>query len=87
MRSGLEDAESLQQMLAVLLKTVLDSNAAAAAFHEKTLDTFMQRTSREISIVMTALSTVVSSTTALNEQMVNISQSLACFDLLHLMLT
>ncbi|KAF6824702.1 nuclear membrane fusion protein kar5 [Colletotrichum plurivorum] len=69
MRNGLNDAENLQQLLAVLLKTVLSNNAEVAASHETHLTTIKERAGNEIEVIASALSSVAVSSAALNSQM------------------
>lgn len=71
MRGGLEDAQNLQQLLTVLLKTVLSSNAEVAASHELALTDFKARTGDEVAAVMAALATVIASSTSLHGQLVS----------------
>lgn len=73
MRSGLNDAENLQQLLAVLLNTVLNNNAEVAASHEKHLTIIKERAGNEIEVIASALSSVAVSSAALNNQMVRCS--------------
>lgn len=70
MRNGLHDAENLQQLLAVLLKTVLSNNAEVAASHETSLNTIKERAGNEIDVVVSALSSVAVTSAALKDQMV-----------------
>ncbi|KAK1448862.1 nuclear membrane fusion protein Kar5 [Colletotrichum melonis] len=69
MRGGLEDAQNLQQLLTVLLKTVLSSNAEVAASHELALTDFKERTGNEVAAVMAALATAIASSTSLHGQL------------------
>ncbi|KAI3553195.1 nuclear membrane fusion protein Kar5 [Colletotrichum abscissum] len=69
MRGGLEDAQNLQQLLTVLLKTVLSSNAEVAASHELALTDFNERTGNEVAAVMAALATATASSTSLHGQL------------------
>ncbi|KAK1728376.1 nuclear membrane fusion protein Kar5 [Colletotrichum acutatum] len=69
MRGGLEDAKNLQQLLTVLFKTVLSSNAEVAASHEMALTDFKERTGDEVAVVMAALATAVASSKFLHDQL------------------
>ncbi|KAK1672955.1 nuclear membrane fusion protein Kar5 [Colletotrichum godetiae] len=69
MRGGLEDAQNLQQLLTVLLKMVLSSNAEVAASNELALTNFKDRTGNEVAVVMAALATAVASSTSLHDQL------------------
>ncbi|UQC90917.1 uncharacterized protein CLUP02_16449 [Colletotrichum lupini] len=68
-KGGLEDAQNLQQLLTVLLKTVLSSNAEVAASHELALTDFKERTGNEVAAVMAALATAIASSTSLHGQL------------------
>ncbi|OHF00279.1 nuclear membrane fusion protein Kar5 [Colletotrichum orchidophilum] len=69
MRGGLEDARNLQQLLTVLIKTVLSRNAEVAASHELALADFKDQTGNEIAVVMAALATAVASSMTLHDQL------------------
>ncbi|OHW90673.1 nuclear membrane fusion protein kar5 [Colletotrichum incanum] len=69
MRDGLEDAQNLQQLLSVLLKTVLSNNAEVAASQEVALATLKERTDSEVAVVMAALATAAVSSASLQNQM------------------
>ncbi|KZL71430.1 nuclear membrane fusion protein Kar5 [Colletotrichum tofieldiae] len=69
MRDGLEDAQNLQQLLRVLLKTVMSNNAEVAASQEVALATFKDRTDSEAAVVMAALATAAVSSASLQSQM------------------
>ncbi|KAI8280892.1 hypothetical protein K4K59_008383 [Colletotrichum sp. SAR11_240] len=69
MRNGLEDAQNLQQLLGVLLRTVLSSNAEVAASHEVAITAFKDRTESDLGIVMAALASAAVSSASLQSQM------------------
>ncbi|KAF3801640.1 hypothetical protein GCG54_00014856 [Colletotrichum gloeosporioides] len=69
MRNGLEDAQNLQQLLGVLLRTVLSSNAEVAASHEVAITAFKDRTESDLSVVMAALASAAVSSASLQSQM------------------
>lgn len=70
MRNGLEDAQNLQQLLGVLLRTVLSSNAEVAASHEVAIIAFKDRTESDLGVVMAALASAAASSASLQSQMV-----------------
>lgn len=76
MKSGVEDAQNLQQLLNVLLNTVLNANAEVAASHEMMLSNVKDRTESEVAFVMAALASAATSSTSLQNQMVSKSKSL-----------
>ncbi|KAI8303615.1 Nitrilase [Colletotrichum sp. SAR11_59] len=69
MRNGLEDAQNLQQLLGVLLRTVLSSNAEVAASHEIAITAFKDRTESDLGVVMAALASAAVSSASLQSQM------------------
>lgn len=69
MRNGLEDAQNLQQLLGVLLRTVLSSNAEVAASHEVAITAFKDRTESDLGVVMAALASAAASSASLQSQM------------------
>ncbi|GKT44158.1 uncharacterized protein ColSpa_04339 [Colletotrichum spaethianum] len=74
-RDGFEDAQNLQQLLNVLLKTVVRSNAEVAASQEVALATFKDRTDSEVAFVMAALTTAAASSASLQSQIVGALES------------
>ncbi|TKW58457.1 hypothetical protein CTA1_3844, partial [Colletotrichum tanaceti] len=70
MRSGLEDAQTLQQLLGVLLKTLLSNNAEFAASQTVALSNFKSHAELEVAVVMSALATAAASSVSLQSQMV-----------------
>lgn len=71
MQSSLESARNLQQVLTVLLKTVLENNAEVSASSELTVQTVTQRAASEMGIVITALTAAVASSASLQSQIVS----------------
>ncbi|KAF9876037.1 hypothetical protein CkaCkLH20_06483 [Colletotrichum karsti] len=69
MQAGFEDAQNLQQLLAVILKTALSSNAEVAASHDVALTTFKDRAENEIGVVMAALASAALSSASLQNIM------------------
>ncbi|WQF86175.1 Putative nuclear fusion protein Kar5 [Colletotrichum destructivum] len=69
MRSGLEDAQTLQQLLSVLLKTLLSNNAEVAASQKVALKNFKDHAELEVAVVMSALATAAASSVSLQSQM------------------
>ncbi|KAJ0166306.1 hypothetical protein CTA2_7813 [Colletotrichum tanaceti] len=69
MRSGLEDAQTLQQLLGVLLKTLLSNNAEFAASQTVALSNFKSHAELEVAVVMSALATAAASSVSLQSQM------------------
>ncbi|TQN72929.1 Nuclear fusion protein tht1, partial [Colletotrichum shisoi] len=69
MRSGLEDAQTLQQLLSVLLKTLLSNNAEVAASQKVALTNFKDHAELEVAVVMSALATAAASSVSLQSQM------------------
>ncbi|GJC81328.1 hypothetical protein ColLi_04166 [Colletotrichum liriopes] len=80
MRDGLEDAQNLQQLLRVLLKTVMSNNAEVAASQEVALASFKDRTDSEAAVVMAALATAAVSSASLQSQIVS---ALKLFEVVH----
>lgn len=70
MKSGLEDAQTLQQLLSVLLKTLLSNNAEVAASQKVALTNFKDHAELEVAVVMSALATAAASSVSLQSQMV-----------------
>ncbi|OLN85160.1 hypothetical protein CCHL11_06264 [Colletotrichum chlorophyti] len=68
LRHGLDGAQNLQQLLKVLLKTVLENNAEVAASQEMALANIKDRTNNEVAIIMAALATAVESSSSLKKQ-------------------
>lgn len=70
-KEGLDDAANLQQLLTILVQTVLDNNAKLAESHTTSLQTASQQVGNEVGIIMTALATAVVSSSSLNEELVS----------------
>ncbi|TDZ30323.1 hypothetical protein C8035_v002885 [Colletotrichum spinosum] len=69
---GLEDAQHLQQLLTVLMKTVLAGNAEIASLHDSALMKFSERTISQVDVVMDALVSTAASAASLQDQMAKI---------------
>ncbi|KAK1989091.1 nuclear membrane fusion protein Kar5 [Colletotrichum cereale] len=69
MRDGLEDAQSLHQLLGILLKTVMSNNAEVATSQEMALATIRERTDSEVAVVMSAIATAAASSASLQSLM------------------
>jgi hypothetical protein len=67
---SIADAKSLQQLLGVLLGTVLQTNAEVAATHEKSLEMVTRKADESLSGFMTAVSMAITSSVTLRTQMV-----------------
>ncbi|KAM5370322.1 hypothetical protein ACJZ2D_008527 [Fusarium nematophilum] len=67
-RSGLEDAKNLQQLLALLIRTTQNNAAEATAAHETALQVTTKRVYSEIDVLMTALAATVASSVSLQDQ-------------------
>ncbi|KAI8623030.1 hypothetical protein F5Y19DRAFT_468834 [Xylariaceae sp. FL1651] len=67
--SGLEGAATLERMLQVMLKDVIDGHAEAAAVHGQSLQVMRQGATSEMEIMVTAMTAAVAATTALHEQL------------------
>ncbi|KAK2031443.1 nuclear membrane fusion protein Kar5 [Colletotrichum zoysiae] len=69
LRDGLENAQNLHQLLAILVKTVMSNNAEVAASQEMALVNFRERTSSEVAVVMSTLATAAASSASLQNLM------------------
>ncbi|KDN72023.1 putative nuclear membrane fusion protein Kar5 [Colletotrichum sublineola] len=69
MRDGLEDAQSLHQLLGILLKTVMSNNAEVTASQEMALASLRERTNSEVAVVMSTLATAAASSASLQSLM------------------
>ncbi|KAB5566667.1 hypothetical protein GE09DRAFT_1187170 [Coniochaeta sp. 2T2.1] len=67
-RSGAEHAANLEQMLAVLLRTVMDSNADLAAAHSESLSLVTRRASDELGAFVGVVASAAASSLALQNQ-------------------
>ncbi|EEY22062.1 conserved hypothetical protein [Verticillium alfalfae VaMs.102] len=65
-KNGLRDANTLQQLISVLIETVLQSNADSSTSHDRALETIQKYTDLESSVVA-ALEGVMTSTNSLQE--------------------
>jgi hypothetical protein len=71
---GLEDAENLHKMLAVMMQTVLDGTAHVAATHERSMDVFVQG-SDDLDKWAAMIGTASASALSLSSQIVSIFES------------
>lgn len=71
MNRGLEDAITLQQMLSVLLSSVLESNAEMASSHGNAVDLVKAKSAEGLDIVLSAFAIVAASSSALEERIVS----------------
>ncbi|KAF4979317.1 hypothetical protein FZEAL_4458 [Fusarium zealandicum] len=68
-RDGLEDARSLHQLLALLIRETKENAAAVASSQEIALQTVTQRANSEIDVFMTALTAAVASSVSIQGQL------------------
>jgi hypothetical protein len=68
---GLQSAESLQQLLSVLLATVHERNAQLAFAHEMSIRQAAEKTSGDIAALAGVVATAVASTSELHKQIVS----------------
>ncbi|ROT34880.1 hypothetical protein SODALDRAFT_381859 [Sodiomyces alkalinus F11] len=68
-RESVESARSLQQLITILLRTVLENSGAVAAAHEGALQEVSQRANTEISVVMATLTAAAATSAALYDQL------------------
>lgn len=69
-KSGLEHAVNLEQMLAVLLQTVMDSNARVAAAHGESVELATRKVNDELSAFVSVIASAAASSMALHNQIV-----------------
>ncbi|KAF4979803.1 hypothetical protein FDECE_18001, partial [Fusarium decemcellulare] len=68
-RSGLEDARSLHQLIDLLIRTTKENAAAVISSHETSMQIVSKNANSEIDIFMTALTAAVASSVSLQSQM------------------
>lgn len=68
-RGGLEDAKSLQLLLARLLETVLENEQQITRSHESALQVVSERVSSEVGGVVTTLGAAIAASTSLQRQL------------------
>ncbi|KAK7421528.1 hypothetical protein QQZ08_009943 [Neonectria magnoliae] len=68
-KGGLEDAKSLQQIMAVLLRTTMDATAEVAASHGTALQAATHNANHEVRELISALNAAVASSVSLQIQM------------------
>lgn len=69
-KSGLEHAVNLEQVLAVLLQTVMDSNARVAAAHGESVELATRKVNDELSAFVSVIASAAASSMALHNQIV-----------------
>jgi chromosome segregation ATPase len=77
MKGGLEHAASLEQMLAVLLKTVMDSNSHIVAAQGESVELATRKANDELSSFVTVIASAAASSMALQNQIVSPAQPLS----------
>ena len=77
-QGGLEDASNLRQLLAVLLKTVIDGNSLVAFSHEQSLQHVASKVNHELTVFMTAMATAAGSSTSLQDDIVSTITTFGC---------
>lgn len=70
MRDNLKEATNLKQILAVLLSSVLQTNAEVSAAHETAIDNIAHRTNEKTEVLLDAITAAVSSMAVLGSHMV-----------------
>ncbi|KPM42536.1 hypothetical protein AK830_g3973 [Neonectria ditissima] len=68
-KGGLEDARSLQQIMAVLLRATMDATAEVAASHSNALQAVTHNANNEVGVLMNALNAAMESSVSLQIQM------------------
>ncbi|KAJ4192600.1 hypothetical protein NW755_003747 [Fusarium falciforme] len=68
-RSGLEDARSLHQLITMLVRTTKESAVDIASSHETALEVATQRANSEVDVFVTALTAAMASSVSLQDQM------------------
>ncbi len=74
---GIEHAQNLQQMLAVMMKTVINGQSEVASAQEQSLGFVTQKANEELGAIMAAMATAVASSMSLQNQIV---RNEACLD-------
>jgi len=70
-QAGLENASNLQQLITVLLKTVMDANSQVAFAHEQSLERVGTKTNNEIAVFMATIAAAVASSASLQGEIVS----------------
>lgn len=70
-KSGMEHAATLEQMLAVLLKTLMDGNAEVAASQSKSVELATRKANEELSAFVGVIASAAASSMALENQIVS----------------
>lgn len=68
---GAESARALQQLLGILVKTVLESNSELAFAHELSIEKVKERTGSEIEVINAAMQGAFASALSLQNQLVS----------------
>ncbi|KAI1304007.1 hypothetical protein F5Y03DRAFT_407041 [Xylaria venustula] len=66
--NGITNAEHLQRMLQVMLKSVMEGHAEVAAVHDQSLQVMSQQATSEISLIVDSVTAVMAATVALQNQ-------------------
>ncbi|KAI1265301.1 hypothetical protein F5Y18DRAFT_48054 [Xylariaceae sp. FL1019] len=69
--SSLEAASSLDRLLQMILKSVMDGHAESAAVHEQSLQVMKRETAAEVEIMMNTMAATVTVASALQERLEN----------------
>nr|XP_036587825.1 nuclear membrane fusion protein kar5 [Colletotrichum truncatum]KAF6798966.1 nuclear membrane fusion protein kar5 [Colletotrichum truncatum] len=69
LQDGFENAQNLQQLLSILLGTVLSSNAEVAATYETTISAFKQNAQSQIDAVLSVLASASASSLVMQNRM------------------
>jgi archaellum component FlaF (FlaF/FlaG flagellin family) len=70
MRDNFKEATNLKQILAVLLSSVLQTNAEVSAAHETAIESITHRTNEKTEILLDAVTAAASSMAVLGNHMV-----------------
>ena len=66
---GLDDTRALQHLVGMLLQTVADNNAAMSS-HDHAVQAMTQKTEHDMSVVMSAVTVIMASTSSLQNDLV-----------------
>lgn len=69
-KEGFQAAEDLQRVLAVMMKTVLESSSQATFVHEQSLERVSQKVDSEINGFASAMSALISASASLQNELV-----------------
>lgn len=71
MKAGMEHAMNMEQMLAVLLKTIMDSNAQVVAAQGESVELATRKANDEVSTLVDVIASAAASSLALQNQIVS----------------